>query len=265
MKNLIVVLFLKTLFNSFAVKAQTAAFRLPQHYLAQMKVKMLMEYEKAPMNDTVLTVTYFYSDGKVRQRTRYNKRESLLPNDLDSNYLGLKVAFYEAYTYDTKNRITFVASTWSALMEPYITSTEYLYSTDGDTTYQIGYNHSTGENNIWKSPHLNKRDTVKIGSNKFAILNSKKDTIVFKSIYKYANKDSVVYALNSIGTSYHYEVYEDKKLVSFKIVALIEEKPTKKFNEYQMYFDESGLPYKSSYFHFSDEKPFICEIRIETF
>ena len=247
------------------VMAQTAGYRLPEKYIAKMKIKKLSEFELGPLNDTVLTKTYFYIDGKVSQRTRYMPRESQSDVDIDPNYINSNIAFYESYTYDSQGRLNFSASSWTGLKEPYILTDEYFYSNDGDTTYKKSYSYDSGESPIWKSPHLNKRDSVSIGRSCMAYFTSENDTILYKFAYTENGKDSILYSRDYVKSNYHYEVYENELLVDFGIIFRNPNELNDKISKYEIFFDESGLPYKSSNYHNSNNETFISKIEIETY
>lgn len=253
------------LLSSGTVYAQMAASRLSPKYLAEMKIKKLIEFELDSKDDTIKTVTYFYRCGKIRQRTRFYSWELLSTSDIDSNFIGSRVAFYETYIYDDLDRINFIASSWTGLREPYIMTLEHLYSSDGDTTFIKGYNHSTGESHVSKSPHLNNRDTIKIDNNKTVILNSIKDTILYKFTFKEGTKDSIVYSWDVDMSDYYYEVYDNNKLLVHRDLVFDLEDPELLISEYHIFINESGMLFKSYYYHFSRKDSFESKIIIETF
>lgn len=264
MRNLLLITLI-IYFHLYTVMAQTAGYRLPEKYIAKMKIKKLTEFELGPKKDTVFTITYFYKDGKVSQRTRYMSSEFQSVIDIDPNYINSKIAFYESYTYDNKGRLNFSAASWTGLKEPYILADEYFYSNDGDTTYKKSYSYNSGDGPIWKSPHLNRRDSAVIDRSCMAYFTSDKDTILYKYAYRANGKDSIIYSRDYAKSNYHYEVYENGSLVDFGIIFRNPNELNAIIPKYRIFFDKSGLPYKSSNYLNSNNESFISEIEIETY
>jgi hypothetical protein len=145
---------------------------------------------------------------------------------------------------------------------------EYFYSNDGDTTYVKSYNNTTGESHIWKSPHLNNRDSTIINKNCIAYISSNKDTLMYKFSYRQNDKDSIIYSYNSSDLdkcNYSFEVYRTGLIVDLGYIShkLIENNILT--SKYQIFFNKLGFPYKSCYFDSLTLDTFESEIKVETY
>jgi hypothetical protein len=237
---------------------------IPHEYIVKMKIKKITEYSEGPLNDTNLNVLYFYKNGKFSQVIRYSSKKRYIDIGLDSNNIGSKIAFYTCYTYDNKGRKNFTASSWTSLSEPYIMTEEYFYSDDGDTTFVKRYNDKTGESHIWTDPHLNNRDSTVINKNCIAYFTTDKDTVLYKYSYHNNGVDSIIYSSDFAKYEYRYEVYRNGLLLDLGFLHRNSENNIL-ISKYQIFFDKSGFPYKSSYYHYSSPEPFISEIKVETY
>lgn len=244
--------------------AQIAGNRLPEKYIARMKIKKLTEFV-IEATDTVYTVTYFYKDGKISQRTKYYSKSDHEYIGIDSGYNKSKVAYYESFIYDEKGRIHFTASSWTGLSEPYILTSEYLYSNDGDTTFMKSYSKDHGQCPIWTSPHLNIRDSAMINEHCSAFFTRNNDTVYYKFQYRNNNKDSLLFSRDLARTNYHFEVYQNGLLSNFGIVSYLSEDSKNLLYQHRILFDNIGMPYKSINYWQSDKKEFVSEIEIETY
>jgi hypothetical protein len=245
--------------------SQIAGYNIPKEYIAKMGIKKITECELAPLNDTTINLLYFNKKGEITQRTSYFSKDLNSDIGLDTNYKGNKVAFYECFTYDNKGRLKISSSSWTGIKEPYILINEYLYSNDGDTTYMKSFNDLTGESSIWTSPHLNNIDTVDINKNCIAFVCSNKDTIGYKFFYHLENIDSTIYSLDFNKSYYRYYVFKDQVLVKFGIMNHSQDGSNTLLSVYQLFFNNDGLPYKSSLFDNSKNSYFISEIKVETY
>jgi len=84
-------------------------------------------------------------------------------------------------------------------------------------------------------------------------------------LYHENGKDSILYSQDLAKSYIYYKVFDNRLLVS---LGNVNREPTDLnmlISNYRVFFDKSGLPYKSSYFHYSSTEPFISEIKIETY
>jgi len=252
MKTLLFILLFTPLFSM----AQLVNLLMPTEYIKTHQIKEVTEI-KINANDSMPQTSGFYLNGLCAYRSSYHHRNTFNAENINPNYCGEYLMYYEHFYYDSINLLKLSVASWDGFKEPQILTAKTKYSENGDTVFFIPISHKTGKDGL-PSSSLNQkaRDTILIKDNKYVLIGYNGDTLAYKLTYKVDGYDSTIYLYDSETNPYYYkyEVYKNDLLKAVGIVTYIEENDKSVINHWVRYtFNNKGLPINGSEYWYHDK------------